>query len=105
MWLGPSCWVVLMHWICAVLLVAHLSTLTLLVYADPPDAFWIGGIWDDDDSDNVVAVVASTAVLSNSGQLVLLRVEPSPTRVLPPPQSQHVREPVYAFKSRAPPDV
>ena len=104
MLLGPSRRVVLMY-CCTVLLVAHLSTLTLLVYADPPDPLWIGGIWDDDDSDKVVAVVASTAVLSKSGQLVLLRAEPRPTRVLPPLQSQHVRQPVYAFKNRAPPDV
>jgi hypothetical protein len=94
-----------MHWICAVLLVAHLSTLTLLVYADPPDPLWIGGIWDDDDGDNIVAVVTTTVVLSNSGQLVLLHVEPSPTRVPPPPQSQPVRQPVYTFKNRAPPDA
>ena len=40
--------------------------ITLLVglvpaaYADPPDPTWIGGYWDDDDFDTVVAFIAST---------------------------------------------
>ena len=29
-------------------------------YADPPDPTWIGGYWDDDDFDTVVAFIAST---------------------------------------------
>ena len=29
--------------------------LTPIAYADPPDPTWLGGYWDDDDFDNVVA--------------------------------------------------
>ena len=46
--------------------VLTLFLITLLVglvpaaYADPPDPTWIGGYWDDDDFDSVVAFIAST---------------------------------------------
>ena len=46
----------------AVLLVG----LTPIAYADPPDPTWLGGYWDDDDFDNVVAFIASaTAIVAS----------------------------------------
>ena len=48
---------------CALLLVALILGLTPLAYADPPDPTWIGGYWDDDDFDNVVAFIASTCAV------------------------------------------
>jgi len=44
----------------AVFLVALLVGLVPAAFADPPDPSWIGGYWDDDDFDTVVAFVAST---------------------------------------------
>lgn len=41
-------------------LVALLVGLVPAAYADPPDPSWIGGFWDDDDFDTVVAFIAST---------------------------------------------
>ncbi len=41
-------------------LVALLAGLVPAAYADPPDPSWIGGFWDDDDFDTVVAFIAST---------------------------------------------
>ena len=41
-------------------LVALLVGLVPAAYADPPDPSWIGGFWDDDDFDTVVAYIAST---------------------------------------------
>ena len=37
--------------------------LTPIAYADPPDPTWLGGYWDDDDFDNVVAFIASAAAI------------------------------------------
>ena len=58
---------------CALLLVALILGLTPLAYADPPDPTWIGGYWDDDDFDNVVAFIASTCAIA-----VLCTVEAGP---------------------------
>jgi len=50
-----------------VFLVALLVGLVPAAYADPPDPSWIGGFWDDDDFDTVVAFIASTfATVSQS---------------------------------------
>ena len=43
-----------------VFLLALLQGLVPAAYADPPDPTWIGGFWDDDDFDTVVAFIAST---------------------------------------------
>ena len=37
--------------------------LTPIAYADPPDPTWLGGYWDDDDFDNVVAFIASAVAV------------------------------------------
>jgi len=43
-------------------LVGAMLTLTPLAHASPPDQTWIGGLFDDDDYDNViVSVTASVA--------------------------------------------
>ena len=47
----------------ALVLVFLLLGLAPAAYADPPDPTWIGGYWDDDDFDNVVAFIASTCAL------------------------------------------
>jgi hypothetical protein len=40
--------------IVAVMLIAVVAALLPLAYASPPDPTWVGGVWDDDDYDNVV---------------------------------------------------
>lgn len=50
-----------------VFLISLLVGLVPAAYADPPDPTWIGGFWDDDDFDTVVAFIASTfAALTQS---------------------------------------
>lgn len=49
---------------CALVLVSFLLGLTPAADADPPDPTWIGGYWDDDDFDNVVAFIASTCAVA-----------------------------------------
>ena len=49
---------------CSLVLVALIVGLTPAAYADPPDPLWIGGYWDDDDFDNVVAFIASTCAIA-----------------------------------------
>ena len=52
----------------ALLVAALLAGLVPAAYADPPDPTWIGGFWDDDDFDTVVACIASTsATLGETG--------------------------------------
>jgi hypothetical protein len=48
----------------ALLVATLLVGLTSLAYADPPDPTWIGGYWDDDDFDNVVAFIASDSAIA-----------------------------------------
>ena len=47
----------------ALLLVCLIVGLAPAAFADPPDPTWIGGYWDDDDFDNVVAFIASAAAV------------------------------------------
>jgi hypothetical protein len=56
------------HRFLSLFLVALLAGLAPAAYAEPPDPTWIGGFWDDDDFDTVVAFIASTfATLAESG--------------------------------------
>jgi len=45
------------------LLLAALAALSPLAYASPPDPVWLAGIFDDNDSDDVVAFIASATAL------------------------------------------
>lgn len=84
-------------------LVVLLVGLVPAAYADPPDPSWIGGFWDDDDFDTVVAYIASTpATLAQSdldAKPCLVWIDsaepPSPVFVRPPLRS--------ASRPRAPP--
>ncbi|TMQ15266.1 MAG: hypothetical protein E6K82_25800 [Candidatus Rokuibacteriota bacterium] len=50
----------------AVLLAVVLAALLPLAYASPPDPTWFGGLWDDDDYDDVVvAAVQAVACVDN----------------------------------------
>jgi|SRR5262245_11516101 len=54
--------------ILGVLLAVLVVGMTPLAYADPPDPSWLGGYWDNDDFDNVVAFLASaTAIVASPG--------------------------------------
>jgi hypothetical protein len=52
--------VVLTRRVLTVFLITLLVGLVPAAYADPPDPTWVGGFWDDDDFDTVVAFIAST---------------------------------------------
>src|SRR5262245_49970758 len=55
----------------ALLLVVCLTAPPILANASPPDPVWISGIYDDADSDNVVALLTnSTAVAAPRAALV-----------------------------------
>ena len=47
------------RWLIALALLGVLTALTPLAYASPPDPSWIGGVYDDDDLDDVVIFVTS----------------------------------------------
>ena len=40
--------------------------LTPIAHADPPDPTWLGGYWDDDDFDNVLAFITSASAIAGS---------------------------------------
>ena len=67
-WLWPR-WFVL-------LLVALMVALTGAAYATPPDPSWIPGLYDDDDFDNVVDFITSSAGLA----IALITAEFCPVR-------------------------
>ena len=90
---------------CALVLVSFIVGLTPAAYADPPDPTWIGGFWDDDDFDNVVAFIASTCAVAvlytvdaDPRWAPIARVElcepnsaPSPLRSVASPRAPPVR--------------
>ena len=88
---------------CSLALVALIVGLTPIAYADPPDPTWIGGYWDDDDFDNVVAFIASTCAVAalhtvDAGPrwAPIARVEPCEPNATPSPLRS-------VASSRAPP--
>ncbi len=89
--------------LCTLGLVSLLLWLTPAAYADPPDPTWIGGYWDDDDFDNVVAFIASTLAVgvlcignAEPRGAPIARVELCEPNAAPPPLRS-------AVSSRAPP--
>jgi len=47
----------------AVLLVVIVAALAPATYADPPDPNWLGGLWDNDDFDDVVILLDGTVAI------------------------------------------
>ena len=89
--------------ILALLVAILLFGLAPLAYADPPDPTWIGGYWDDDDFDNVVAFIASASAVAavytvdyGPRWAPIARVEPCEPNATPAPLRS-------AVSSRAPP--
>jgi hypothetical protein len=87
----------------ALVLGAVLILLTPLTYLEPPDPLWIGGVWDDDDSDAVVVLVKSTEVPRDSGHSVFVPLEPCV--YAPPPLLiwRPIPLPLHVPENRAPP--
>ena len=79
--------------------------LTPLTYLEPPDPLWIGGIWDDDDSDAVVVLVKSTEIPCDSTQSVFMPLEPCLYAAPTVPAWRPIALPVHWPENRAPPDV
>ena len=74
----------------ALLVAALIAGLVPAAYADPPDPTWIGGFWDDDDFDTVVACIAGTfATLGETGvdaepfRVWIAKVDPSSPDFVP----------------------
>lgn len=47
----------------ALLLIGVIATLAPATYADPPDPTYVAGFWDNDDFDDVVILLESTAAV------------------------------------------
>jgi len=88
----------------ALCLVAILATLITLAYASPPDPTYIGGLWDDQDFDDVVILATSASSIVDIHIGVLF----APVRVVvgTPPAAGSMPMPldrVCVRPSRAPP--
>jgi hypothetical protein len=59
-------------------LAAALIALAPAAYAAPPDPSWLSGLWDDDDFDNTVVVIANT-LASNALSPVEVGPVPAPS--------------------------
>ena len=96
------------HWtastVAAFVLVAVLSTLTALADASLPDSSWISGLYDDNDFDDVVGFITSSASLVDNvvtrdlGPLGIFG-----TKVPPAPESVQGFFGCSAVRPRAPP--
>jgi hypothetical protein len=87
-------------------LVALMLTLTGVAYATPPDPSWIPGLYDDDDFDNVVDFITSSAGLA----IALVTTDLCPVRnrivlLLQPAEDIVAFIPLSPFGPRAPPTV
>jgi hypothetical protein len=58
------------------LMVGILGTLRSLAYASPPDPWWVPGLYDDADFDDVVALVTSAAAVVGPAAPVAPRLIP-----------------------------
>ena len=61
----------------ALLLVVLVAALAPVAYADPPDPSWMGGLWDDDDFDNTVALVTALVRRLTADEATRIRSFPS----------------------------
>jgi hypothetical protein len=93
-WPGGLVWV----------LVALIITLTGAAYANPPDPSWIPGLYDDDDFDNVVDFITSSAGVAVALVISDLCPVQSPIVLqLPPADDVVASVPLSTFGPRAPP--
>jgi len=91
------------HQALALVIGVVLILLTPLTYLEPPDPLWIGGIWDDDDSDAIVVLVRSTEVPCDSDQSVFVLLEPCLDTPLPAPVWRPILRARRWPENRAPP--
>ena len=82
---------------------AALLLLTPLTYLEPFDPLWIGGVWDDDDSDAVVVLVKSTEIPCAPPQTVFVALEPCLYATPTSPVWRWFDLPVCWPENRAPP--
>ncbi len=88
----------------ALLLVAVVGILTPIAQASPPDPSWIRGMYDDNDFDDVIALITSGSGLVSE----ITRVELRPDRIvitaiLPPDDRAVPSLSVASAQPRAPP--
>ena len=89
----------------ALAVVACLLLLTPLIYLEPFDPLWVGGVWDDDDSDAVVVLVKSIEIPCALPQPVFLSLEPL-SYAVPPASGWRPLIPAVRWpENRAPPDA
>ena len=74
-----------------------------LAHASPPDPTWIHGIYDDDDGDSVVTLIASGTGLAPAAPSDPLFLAPLIARLTPTPERMPLRAWAQAAQSRAPP--
>ena len=88
----------------ALLLVGIVGVLTPIAQASPPDPSWIRGMYDDNDFDDVVALITSGAGLVSE----ITRIELRPvliviTAILPPDDRPVPSLSLPSARPRAPP--
>jgi hypothetical protein len=86
-----------------VLLLVAPVALPGLAHASPPDPTWIQGIYDDDDGDSVVTLIASGTGLAPTAPSDIPFLAPLIARLTPTPERMPLRAWVQAAPSRAPP--
>jgi hypothetical protein len=75
-----------------------------LAHASPPDPTWIQGVYDDDDSDSIVTLIASgTGHAPEAGPTGLPFFTPLIVRLNPDPERMPLQVWASAAPSRAPP--
>jgi hypothetical protein len=74
-----------------------------LAHASPPDPTWIHGIYDDDDGDSVVTLIASGTGLAPAAPSDPPFLDPLIARLTPTPERMPLRAWAQAAPSRAPP--
>jgi len=84
--------------------IAVLAATVPLAYASPPDPIWIGGLYDDDDLDNVVVFITWATGIVESFQLEASCPLPTVIALLPrADDGPAFSQAASSARSRAPP--
>ena len=86
------------------LLIAPVVALPGLAHASPPDPSWIQGVYDDDDGDSIVTLIASgTGHTPEAAPTALPFFGPLIAQLTPTPERKPLQVWASAAPSRAPP--
>ena len=86
------------------ILLGTMVPLTAMAYASPPDPIWLGGLFDDDDYDDVMILITSSSAAVNPFPLTAFAPVPPALVAVPPTEdAKALTRALSGGDARAPP--